>query len=120
MFGTIRKHSQALWIPIIIVIVISFGVYFTPGFDPLDNRGNQQSETDSQLKYARQQVLLEMGLQAQGLNSQPRLMQFIYRYGFIPAGFDASSFASQMKPYNLMGNDPKTQQKLDDLFWLFY
>ena len=60
MFGTIRKHSQALWIPIIIVIVISFVVYFTPGFDPLDNRGNQQSDKDSEHKYARQQVLLEM------------------------------------------------------------
>ena len=58
MFGTIRKHSQALWIPIIFVIVISFVVYFTPGFDPLDNRGNRQSETNGELSHARRQVLL--------------------------------------------------------------
>ena len=44
MFGTIRKHSQALWIPIILVIVVSFVIYFTPGFDPLDSRGGGITE----------------------------------------------------------------------------
>ena len=62
MFGTIRKHSQALWIPIIIVIVISFVVYFTPGYDPFEDRGATQSETDARLSDARQQVLLERAL----------------------------------------------------------
>ena len=75
MFGTIRKHSQTLWIPIIFVIVISFVVYFTPGFDPLDNRGSRQSETDGELSYARQQVLLE-----QALNLSQRFG------GMLPAG----------------------------------
>ena len=94
MFGTIRKHSQALWIPIIIVIVISFVVYFTPGFDPLDNRDNRQSETDDEIKYARQQVLLE-----QALNLSQRFG------GMLPPGFDASALANQMQPHNLMGNE---------------
>lgn len=31
MFGTIRKHSQWMWMIIITVIVISFVVFFTPG-----------------------------------------------------------------------------------------
>ena len=62
MFGTIRKHSQALWIPIIIVIVISFVVYFTPGYDPFEDRGATQSGTDASLSFARQQVLLEEAL----------------------------------------------------------
>ncbi len=30
MFGTFRKHSTALWVVIIIVIIISFVVYFSP------------------------------------------------------------------------------------------
>ena len=87
MFGTIRKHSQALWIPIIIVIVISFVVYFTPGFDPLDNSGRGQSETDNELKYARQQVLLEQAMSARARalsqlqymppESRNQLMQYI-------------------------------------------
>ena len=37
MFGTVRKHSQPLWIVIIIMVVISFVVYFTPGYDPFEN-----------------------------------------------------------------------------------
>lgn len=36
MFGTIRKHSQSLWIVIIIFTVISFVVFFTPGASPRD------------------------------------------------------------------------------------
>ena len=59
MFGTIRKHSQALWIPIIIVIVISFVVYFTPGYDPFEDSGPSQSENEAELAFSRQQVLLE-------------------------------------------------------------
>ncbi|SVC47296.1 uncharacterized protein METZ01_LOCUS300150, partial [marine metagenome] len=106
MFGTIRKHSQALWIPIIIVIVISFVVYFTPGFDPLDNRGNRQSETDGELSYARQQVLLE-----QALNLSQRFG------GALPPGFDASSLAGQSRNIDLMGN---AQSDLDDYPGLDY
>ena len=104
MFGTIRKHSQALWIPIIFVIVISFVVYITPGFDPLDNSGNRQSETDGELSYARQQVLLE-----QALNLSQRFG------GMLPPGFDASALADQMQPRHLMGNDIQTQQRFGDL-----
>ncbi len=36
MFGTIRKHSQMLWIVIIIFTVISFVIFFTPGASPRD------------------------------------------------------------------------------------
>ncbi len=41
MFGTIRKHSNWLWMIIIVVIVISFVVFFTPGvFEDGGGRGN--------------------------------------------------------------------------------
>lgn len=36
MFGTLRKHSQSMWIVIIIVIVISFVIFFTPSVDVQD------------------------------------------------------------------------------------
>jgi hypothetical protein len=100
MFGTIRKHSQALWIPIIIVIVISFVVYFQPN----QPSGDQRSEAIDELKFPRQQVLLE-----QALNLFQRFG------GMLPPGFDASALANQIQPHNLMGNDFQTQQKLGDL-----
>ena len=59
MFGTVRKHSQPLWIVIIIMVVISFVVYFTPGYDPFENRGGTATEADVELSFARGQVLLE-------------------------------------------------------------
>ena len=100
MFGTIRKHSQALWIPIIIVIVISFVVYFQPN----QPSGDQRSEAIDELKFPRQQVLLEQAL------------NLLQRFGgMLPPGFDASALANQMQPHNLMGNDFQTQQKLGDL-----
>ncbi len=41
MFGTIRKHSNWLWMIIIVVIVISFVIFFTPGvFEDGGGRGN--------------------------------------------------------------------------------
>ena len=46
MFGTVRKHSQPLWIVIIIMVVISFVVYFTPGYDPFENQGGTATEID--------------------------------------------------------------------------
>ena len=62
MFGTVRKHSQPLWIVIIIMVVISFVVYFTPGYDPFENRGGTATEADVELSFARGQVLLERAL----------------------------------------------------------
>ncbi|MDP6904794.1 MAG: hypothetical protein QF406_10135 [Verrucomicrobiota bacterium] len=90
MFGTIRKHSQALWIPIIIVIVISFVVYFTPGYDPFEDRGATQSEADADLGLARQQVLLERALNM--------AQQF---GGFLPPQITAQSIASQFPDQDL-------------------
>ena len=124
MFGTIRKHSQALWIPIIIVIVISFVVYFTPGFDPLDNRGRGQSETDEELKYARQQVLLEQAMAARTRalsqlqymppESRNQLMQYIP--GMINQALnEVSGRMSQMPPRHLMDLYPTNQQQYADL-----
>ena len=59
MFGTVRKHSQPLWIVIIIMVVISFVVYFTPGYDPFENQGGTATEIDVELSFARQQVLFD-------------------------------------------------------------
>ena len=90
MFGTIRKHSQALWIPIIIVIVISFVVYFTPGYDPFEDSGPSQSENDAELSFARQQVLLERALNMS--------QQF---GGFLPPQITAQAIASQFPDQDL-------------------
>ena len=62
MFGTVRKHSQPLWIVIIIMVVISFVVYFTPGYDPFENQGGTATEADVELSFARQQVLLDQAI----------------------------------------------------------
>ena len=90
MFGTIRKHSQALWIPIIIVIVISFVVYFTPGYDPFEDSGPSQSENAAELSFARQQVLLERALNMS--------QQF---GGFLPPQITAQAIASQFPDQDL-------------------
>ncbi len=90
MFGTIRKHSQALWIPIIIVIVISFVVYFTPGYDPFEDSSPSQSENDAELSFARQQVLLERALNMS--------QQF---GGFLPPQITAQAIASQFPDEDL-------------------
>ena len=62
MFGTVRKHSQPLWIVIIIMVVISFVVYFTPGYDPFENQGGTATEANVELSFARQQVLLDQAI----------------------------------------------------------
>jgi len=90
MFGTIRKHSQALWIPIIIVIVISFVVYFTPGYDPFEDSGPSQSENEAELAFSRQQVLLEA---AQNMSHQFG--------GFLPPQITAQAIASQFPDQDL-------------------
>ncbi|MDG2212194.1 MAG: SurA N-terminal domain-containing protein [Verrucomicrobiota bacterium] len=90
MFGTIRKHSQALWIPIIIVIVISFVVYFTPGYDPFEDSGPSQSENEAELSFSRQQVLLERALNMS--------QQF---GGFLPTQITAQAIASQFPDQDL-------------------
>ena len=90
MFGTIRKHSQALWIPIIIVIVISFVVYFTPGYDPFEDSGPSQSENEAELSFSRQQVLLERALNMS--------QQF---GGFLPPQINAQAIASQFPDQDL-------------------
>ena len=96
MFGTIRKHSQALWIPIIIVIVVSFVIYFTPGFDPLDTRSGGPTDDEHALEAARQFVLLEQALS-------------------MPPGVNANYLANLMPPVNLMGNDSQTKQKFGEM-----
>ena len=57
MFGTFRKHSQPLWIVIIIVIVISFVVFFTPDFDPFDTGGTITADAAA-VEQARSEILL--------------------------------------------------------------
>ena len=61
MFGTFRKHSQPLWIAIIIVVVISFVVFFTPGFDPFDSGGTITADATA-VERARDQVLIDNAL----------------------------------------------------------
>jgi len=62
MFGTIRKHSKWLWVIIIVVIVISFVVFFTPGvFEDGGRAGvnvtiDGRTFTPDQLNAARREV----------------------------------------------------------------
>jgi len=58
MFGTFRKHSQPLWIAIIIVVVISFVVFFTPNFDPFDTGGTITADAAA-VKQAQSHIILE-------------------------------------------------------------
>ena len=90
MFGTVRKHSQPLWIVIIIMVVISFVVYFTPGYDPFENQGGTATEADAELSFARQQVLLE---QAMTMSQQFR--------GFLPPSLNAQVLAGQFRDQDL-------------------
>ena len=90
MFGTVRKHSQPLWIVIIIMVVISFVVYFTPGFDPFENQGGTATEANVELSFARQQVLLE---QAMTMSQQFR--------GFLPPSINAQVLAGQFRDQDL-------------------
>ena len=90
MFGTVRKHSQPLWIVIIIMVVISFVVYFTPGYDPFENQGGTATEADVELSFARQQVLLE-----QALNMSQQFG------GFLPPSLNAQVLAGQFQDQDL-------------------
>ncbi len=90
MFGTVRKHSQPLWIVIIIMVVISFVVYFTPGYDPFENQGGTATEIDVELSFARQQVLLE-----QALNMSQQFG------GFLPPSLNAQALAGQFRDQDL-------------------
>ncbi|MCH2601752.1 MAG: SurA N-terminal domain-containing protein [Pedosphaera sp.] len=90
MFGTVRKHSQPLWIVIIIMVVISFVVYFTPGYDPFENQGGTATEADVELSFARGQVLLE-----QALNMSQQFG------GFLPPTLNAQAIAGQFGDQDL-------------------
>ena len=90
MFGTVRKHSQPLWIVIIIMVVISFVVYFTPGYDPFENQGGTATEADVELSFARGQVLLE-----QALNMSQQFG------GFLPPSLNAQALAAQFGDQDL-------------------
>ena len=90
MFGTVRKHSQPLWIVIIIMVVISFVVYFTPGYDPFENQGGTATEADVELSFARGQVLLE-----QALNMSQQFG------GFLPPNLNAQALAGQFGDQDL-------------------
>ena len=105
MFGTVRKHSQALWIPIIIVIVVSFVIYFTPGVDPFENRGPRQSESDSELSFAREQIILQ---QALNMSNNPQMRGFIP-----PRELVISQIAAQFPPKDLNGDQETDISGLD-------
>ena len=109
MFGTVRKHSQALWIPIIIVIVVSFVIYFTPGVDPFENRGPRQSESDSELSFAREQIILQQALNfAREMSNNPQMRGFIP-----PRELVISQIASQFPPKDLNGDQETDISGLD-------
>ena len=90
MFGTVRKHSQPLWIVIIIMVVISFVVYFTPGYDPFENQGGTTTDADVELSFARGQVLLE-----QALNMSQQFG------GFLPPTLNRQVLAGQFQDQDL-------------------
>lgn len=54
MFGTIRKHSKWLWMVIIVVIIISFVIFFTPGIG--GGRPNEFNLTINGQSYSREEV----------------------------------------------------------------
>ena len=90
MFGTVRKHSQPLWIVIIIMVVISFVVYFTPGYDPFENQGGTATEANVELSFALQQVLLDQAITMS--------QQF---GGFLPPSLNAQVLAGQFRDQDL-------------------
>ena len=67
MFGTFRKHQTWLWVVIIVVIVISFVIYFSP-YSRLNNATrrmpvnlgsiNGERITEEQFVHARSEVYL--------------------------------------------------------------
>ena len=61
MFGTIRKHSQALWIPIIVLVSISMVWFFTSGSSPSDLFQRGQDGTGPTV--GQQQVLIGAAVQ---------------------------------------------------------
>ncbi len=77
MFGTFRKHSQPLWIAIIIVVVISFVVFFTPNFDPFDTSGTITADAAA-VERARSQVLLNEVIE---LRQRQSLIQTLMQAG---------------------------------------
>ncbi|MDE2680215.1 MAG: hypothetical protein OSB29_02480 [Verrucomicrobiota bacterium] len=79
MFGTFRKHSQPLWIAIIIVVVISFVVFFTPSFDPFDTGGTITADAAA-VEQARNQVLLNEVIE---LRQRQSLVQTLAQAGRI-------------------------------------
>ena len=95
MFGTIRKHSQALWIPIIIVIIVSFVVFFTPDVSIEDFFGDgrgQTSEAPEEFTEARTMLLINISMQNlsrnQGLDQQARILsQRAQQIGQLPEEF---------------------------------
>ena len=78
MFGTFRKHSQPLWIAIIIVVVISFVVFFTPNFDPFDTGPGNLTADAAAVEQARNQILLEEVI---GLRQRQVRVQMLARAG---------------------------------------
>ena len=78
MFGTFRKHSQPLWIAIIIVVVISFVVFFTPNFDPFDTGPGNLTADAAAVKQAQNQILLEEVI---GLRQRQVRVQMLSRAG---------------------------------------
>jgi hypothetical protein len=77
MFGTLRKHSQPMWIVIIIMIVISFVIYFGPT-DPFDTDPGTLTADAAAVKEARNQVLLEEVIE---LRQRQVLVQMLARGG---------------------------------------
>jgi len=72
------------------MVVISFVVYFTPGYDPFENQGGTATEANVELSFARQQVLLE---QAMTMSQQFR--------GFLPPSLNAQVLAGQFRDQDL-------------------
>lgn len=73
MIGTVRKHQGWLWILIIIAIVVSFVIYFTPNVDlfGLRGRGDGGRSIPAELANAQQEVLI--GYVLRGFTSFDRL-----------------------------------------------
>ena len=86
MFGTFRKHSQPLWIAIIIVVVISFVIFFTPNFDPFDTGGTVTADAAA-VEQAQSHILINEVIE---LRQRQSLAQSLARNGRIQEAIQLS------------------------------
>jgi hypothetical protein len=88
MFGTIRKHSTALWIILIAIIIVSFVVFFTPEVGRQSSSGNNSVGTINGREIPRAEY-------------EQTYRETMLRYLFAFGQFPASETEAQQRGVNL-------------------